>query len=118
MQKIIDVQHVTKAYVDGKRKTGALSDVSFSLPQGESMAIIGPSGSGKTTLLHVLGGLEKPTNGDVEVDGKKITNTGENQLSQFRNSSRSDLLRPDSPTISPQAVHRSRRSLTSVSIVV
>jgi ABC-type lipoprotein export system ATPase subunit len=85
MQKIIDVKHVTKAYVDGKRKTGALADVSFSLPQGESMAIIGPSGSGKTTLLHVLGGLEKPTSGEVEVLGKKISDLSEKQLSQFRN---------------------------------
>lgn len=85
MSQIIEVKKVSKAYLDGKRKTGALDDVSFSLPAGESMAIIGPSGSGKTTLLHLLGGLDKPSAGNVSVNGQELTGLSDKELSMFRN---------------------------------
>ncbi|MBL8014705.1 MAG: ABC transporter ATP-binding protein [Candidatus Doudnabacteria bacterium] len=85
MSQIIEVKKVSKSYLDGKRKTGALDDVSFSLPAGESMAIIGPSGSGKTTLLHLLGGLDKPSAGNVSVNGQELTGLSDKELSMFRN---------------------------------
>lgn len=85
MSAVIEVKKLSKKYLDGKRTTGALNEVSFSLPQGESMAVIGPSGSGKTTLLHLLGGLEQPSSGEIFVSGKELNKLNDSQLSDFRN---------------------------------
>lgn len=85
MSQIIEVKQVSKSYLDGKRKTGALDEISFSLNQGQNMAIIGPSGSGKTTLLHLLGGLDKPSAGEVVVGGQALNELNDRELSAFRN---------------------------------
>ena len=85
MEPIIVLKDVRKEYASGKGKTVALDKLNFSLPEGESIAIIGPSGSGKTTLLQILGGLDKPTSGTVEVAGKDINKLNDKELSEFRN---------------------------------
>lgn len=85
MSNIIQVHNVTKSYRDGSSKILALNNISFNLPEGESMAIIGSSGSGKTTLLHILGGLDKPNSGEVRINNQILNKLNDNELSKFRN---------------------------------
>ena len=68
--EILRVENLCKTYGKDENKVKALDNVSFSVNKGEFVAIIGPSGSGKSTLLHILGGVDKPTNGKVYMDGK------------------------------------------------
>lgn len=79
------MHNVTKSYRDGSSKILALNNISFNLPEGESMAIIGSSGSGKTTLLHILGGLDKPNSGEVRINNQILNKLNDNELSKFRN---------------------------------
>ncbi|MFA6391524.1 MAG: ABC transporter ATP-binding protein [Patescibacteria group bacterium] len=85
MANIIEAKGLTRKYQDGDSITSAVNNVSISLPEGESIAIIGTSGSGKTTLLQLLGGLDYPTSGEVFVDGKSLNSLNDNELSHFRN---------------------------------
>lgn len=64
----------------------ALDDVSFSIEEGTSVAIVGKSGSGKSTLMHVMSGLDRPSSGEVEVDGESIGDMTQKQLDRFRSS--------------------------------
>lgn len=82
--EILKIEHLSKIYGTGETAVKALDDVSFSVKQGEFIAIIGPSGSGKSTLLHLLGGVDMPTTGKVFVDGTDIYNLNETQLAIFR----------------------------------
>lgn len=82
--EILRCEHITKTYGEGETKVAALSDVSFSVEKGEFVAIIGPSGSGKSTLLHILGGVDKPTDGKVFVDGTDMHSLNEDKLAIFR----------------------------------
>ena len=82
--KILQVDHLSKTYGTGDTKVMALDDVSFSVDKGEFVAIIGPSGSGKSTLLHILGGVDKPTSGQVFIDGVDICKLNESKLAIFR----------------------------------
>lgn len=75
------VHHATMEYPGGVR---ALNDVSLTVRQGELMGIVGPSGSGKSTLLHVMGTLDRPTGGRVEIDGKDVTGLSDRRLSALR----------------------------------
>ena len=72
---ILEVQNLKKIYTTrfGSNQVQALSDVCFSVERGEYVAIMGESGSGKTTLLNILAALDKPTNGEVILDGKKLS---------------------------------------------
>lgn len=81
---ILKVEHLTKIYGKGENQVYALNDVSFSVRKGEFVAIIGPSGSGKSTLLHILGGVDRPTDGKVYLDGSDVYAQNENQLAIFR----------------------------------
>lgn len=63
----------------------ALDNVSLDIEQGDFVTILGMSGSGKTTLLNIIGGLLKPTKGEVEIDGININNLGDKEASKFRN---------------------------------
>lgn len=83
---ILDVRQLKKVYTTrfGGNKVQALSDVSFSVEQGEFLAIMGESGSGKTTLLNILASLDKPTSGEVILEGKNISTIREGQMAQFR----------------------------------
>lgn len=82
--KILDVKNLSKTYGSGDTLVKALDNVSFSVNQGEFVAIIGPSGSGKSTLLHILGGVDKPTSGSVVIGDTNIANLDETALAIFR----------------------------------
>jgi putative ABC transport system ATP-binding protein len=84
MMEILKVEHLSKQYGTGETAVKALDDVSFSIEKGEFVAIIGPSGSGKSTLLHMLGGVDRPTDGKVFVDNTDIYQLNETQLAIFR----------------------------------
>ena len=82
--ELLRVEQLCKTYGTGENQVKALDDVSFSVKSGEFVAIIGPSGSGKSTLLHLLGGVDKPTSGNVYVDGCDVYAQNEEKLAIFR----------------------------------
>lgn len=82
--EILRVENVCKTYHTGEITVNALTDISFSVQKGEFVAIIGASGSGKSTLLHILGGIDRPTSGEVIVDGQSVYEQTEDQLAVFR----------------------------------
>lgn len=83
---ILEVKNLKKIYTTrfGGNQVQALSDVCFSVEQGEYVAIMGESGSGKTTLLNILAALDKPTGGEVILDGKSLNTVREKEISAFR----------------------------------
>ncbi len=81
----VRVENVTKVYRSGDITVRALDGVSFALKRGEFAAIVGPSGSGKSTLMNILGTIDRPTNGQVYIDGALTTDMTNNQLADFRN---------------------------------
>ena len=81
---IVKFDKVTRVYKSGEHELKALDNVSFSVEKGEFVSIIGPSGSGKSTLLHILGGVDKPTEGKVYIDGTDIHSLKEDKLAIFR----------------------------------
>ena len=81
----IRATNVIKKYKVGKQIIRASDDVSVDIHEGEFVALVGPSGSGKSTLLHLLGGLDKPTSGEIVVGGKNVSSMNDRQLSKFRN---------------------------------
>ena len=81
---ILRVQDLTKIYGSGTARVAALQNVSFEVKQGEFVAIVEPSGSGKSTLLHMIGGVDTPTSGTVEVDGTDLASLDESRLAVFR----------------------------------
>lgn len=83
---ILEVRNLKKIYTTrfGGNRVQALTDVSFSVDEGEYVAIMGESGSGKTTLLNILAALDKPTGGQVFLNGKDITTIREKEISAFR----------------------------------
>ena len=82
--KSVHVKNLTKIYGTGENEVVALNQVSFSIEEGEFVAITGASGSGKSTLLYILAGLDKPTSGEVSVDQINLSSLSDNQLSSFR----------------------------------
>jgi len=81
---ILTVQNLTKTYGKGDAAINAVDDVSFTVPKGQFTAIVGASGSGKTTLLHLLGGVDRPTKGNITIDGQDIFAMNESNLAIFR----------------------------------
>lgn len=81
---ILEVRHLTKVYGEGDNATRALDDVSFTVAEGEFLAIVGSSGSGKSTLLHLIGGVDRPTSGTVLLNGEDIYARTDEQLAIFR----------------------------------
>ena len=75
---------VSKTYQNGRQIVGALQGVDLAIADGEWLAIQGPTGHGKTTLLQMLGGLDRPTSGSVEFDGKNLSKLGETAVGQIR----------------------------------
>ena len=82
--EILRVENVIKTYANGDKLLYALNDVSFSVNQGEFIAIVGPSGSGKSTLLHIIGGIDKPTDGKVFINGTDVSKLKTDKMTIFR----------------------------------
>ncbi len=82
--QIIETKNLTKIYKDGQNEIKALDDVSFSFSEGEFVVILGPSGAGKSTLLHILGGMEKPSDGCFCVRDNYISKYSDKKLGLFR----------------------------------
>lgn len=82
--EILRVENLTKTYGKGTTKVVALDNVSFSVEQGEFVAIVGASGSGKSTLLHLIGGVDRPTSGKVFIDNQDIYKMDDDTLAIFR----------------------------------
>lgn len=82
---MIKLEHVSKSYLLGDSVVHAVDDVSLNIKEKEFIGILGTSGSGKSTLMHILGLLEKPTQGKVIVDGKDVSKLSDDELSRIRN---------------------------------
>ncbi len=82
----MEIKNLNKIYGQGDTQVRALVDVSFSVKKGEFLLIVGSSGSGKSTLLNMIGLLDKPTSGQVYLDGVNTTKLSDDQISSFRNS--------------------------------
>ena len=81
---MIETKHVSKVYKIGELDLEVIKDLNLSIGSGEFIAIIGPSGSGKSTVLNLLGGLDIPSSGEVNVDSENITNLDTTELAHFR----------------------------------
>ena len=82
--EILKVEHLVKQYGKDDNAVLAVNDISFSVEQGEFVAIVGSSGSGKSTLLHLLGGVDKPTSGKVYIQGEDIYSLNSDKIAIFR----------------------------------
>lgn len=85
METILSLQNVSKNYISGGNHLTVLDNISFSVQEGASMAIVGPSGSGKTTLLGLCAGLDQPSTGSVELQQNHLERMNEDQLAAVRN---------------------------------
>jgi putative ABC transport system ATP-binding protein len=83
-EPMVQVRNVTKVYERGKQKVEVLHGLTLDIPKGDFVALMGPSGSGKTTLLNLIGGLDKPTSGEVTVAGRRIDQLGSGALANWR----------------------------------
>ena len=81
---LIEVKNLSKIYGSGEAEVKALKNINLNIEQGEFVAIVGPSGSGKSTLLHLLGGVDKPSSGEVIIKGESIYKLREKELSILR----------------------------------
>lgn len=81
---IINVSNLSKVFKEKPNELEVLKNISFNINKGEFVSIMGPSGSGKSTLLYLMGGLDKPTNGEVLINGININNLNEKEKSKFR----------------------------------
>jgi len=82
---LIEVKNLEKIYFDEGTETPALKGVSFSIGEGEFVAVTGPSGSGKSTLMHLLGFLDRPSGGEYRFEGKTINELSDEELARVRN---------------------------------
>jgi len=82
---LVELRNVSKIYRLGDEEIRALDDVTLDIAEGEFMSIVGPSGSGKSTLMHILGCLDSPTKGTVQLDGVMIQDASARQLAALRN---------------------------------
>src|SRR5947208_16900612 len=83
-ESMVQVRSVTKVYERGKQKIEVLHGLTLDIPKGDFVALMGPSGSGKTTLLNLIGGLDKPTSGEIVVGGSRIDQLSSGQLAHWR----------------------------------
>ncbi|MCD6105163.1 MAG: ABC transporter ATP-binding protein [Thermosipho sp. (in: Bacteria)] len=84
MKAVFEMKNVKKIYKMGEVEVKALDDVSFKINSGEFVIIMGPSGSGKSTTLHIMGCLDKPTDGSVYIDGVDVSNLKDKELAKIR----------------------------------
>ena len=83
---MVEAKNVSRGFRQGPKRVQVLNDISLQVPAGTSMAIVGASGAGKSTLLHILGGLDRPDEGEVWVDGQAVWKMTDSQRSDLRNS--------------------------------
>ncbi len=81
---VVVARDVTRRYGSGETAVDALRGVSLEVERGELVGVMGPSGSGKSTLMHILAGLDRPTSGEVELGGTRISDLGDNELTRLR----------------------------------
>ena len=84
MRNIIECKDIKKAYGTGDTEVVVLKGITFSIQEGEFVAIMGPSGSGKSTLMHILGALDTPTSGEYFLDGKDVSKLSDEELADIR----------------------------------
>jgi lipoprotein-releasing system ATP-binding protein len=84
---VLRASHIAKTYKEGSLRTPVLEDASFELARGETLAIVGASGSGKSTLLHIVGGLDTPTKGMIELEGRELSKLPDAERGRVRNRS-------------------------------
>lgn len=82
--EILKIENLKKMYGKGENLVNAVDDVSFSIERGEFIAVVGPSGSGKSTLLHLIGGVDRPNDGKIYIEGTDISNYNSKELALFR----------------------------------
>lgn len=82
---VIECENISKAYVDGQLQVSVLEKLNFKVARGQSVSIVGASGSGKSTLLHLLGGLDKPTDGTIRLMGKNLSQLSQKAIGKLRN---------------------------------
>lgn len=82
--EILKIENLKKIYGKGENLVNAVDDVSFSIERGEFIAVVGPSGSGKSTLLHLIGGVDRPNDGKIYIEGTDISNYNSKELALFR----------------------------------
>src|SRR3989475_12014256 len=80
---MVSLTHVSKIF-DGKRKATALEDIDLHIDKGHMVSIVGPSGSGKSTLLNLIGGLDRPTSGDIRIDGENLSELSDDDRTRVR----------------------------------
>src|SRR5436853_4290316 len=80
----VSADNVSKIYGEGEAAVKALDNISLDVAAGEFVAVMGPSGSGKSTLMHILAGLDRPTDGTVEIDGVEIGHLNDKALTKLR----------------------------------
>lgn len=81
---VVKTNHLTKTYGEGENLVHAVDDVNLTIEDNEFVTIVGTSGSGKSTLLNLLGGLDRPTSGEIEISGKQLGHLSEEELTIFR----------------------------------
>lgn len=85
-EMVLEAKGLCRGFRQGPKRIEVLVDVSLSVPAASSIAIVGASGAGKSTLLHILGGLDRPDQGDVQIDGRSLWDMNDNQRGDLRNS--------------------------------
>ncbi len=83
-ESMVQIRNVTKVYERGKQKVEVLHGLTLDIPKGDFVALMGPSGSGKTTLLNLVGGLDRPSSGEISVGGSRIDQLSSGQLAKWR----------------------------------
>ena len=85
IEPIVTIRNLTKVYAQGEIQVTALHKVSLEIAAGEFLTLMGPSGSGKSTLLHIIAGIDRPTEGECQVQGVDVARLNESQLADWRN---------------------------------
>ncbi|MEP6906549.1 MAG: ABC transporter ATP-binding protein [Pseudoxanthomonas sp.] len=84
MSSLVSIRNLSKTYQRGPEKVAVLHGLDLEIPRGDFVALMGPSGSGKTTLLNLIGGLDTPTGGEIEIEGERIDSFSDGQLAHWR----------------------------------